>query len=750
MDALRSADALAARLRLRVRGLVQGVGFRPFVHTLARRHGLAGWVANDGHGVLIEVEGAAAGLFVDELRRFAPPLARIDAIETTTLERRFEEGFRIAQRGEESSVGAIEPDTAPCDACLAAMFDPADHRRWRYPFVACAQCGPRYTVAAAADRVTTAPAEPQPCPDCAAEAADPGHRCYGAPAPACSACGPRLSHPIEPVTAKLAAGGIVAVKGTGGFQLLCDARDRAAVARLRRRTGRTAEPLAVLVANLATARRVAHVDAAAAALLTAPARPIVVVPRRKDAGLADDVAPGLASSGVALPATPLHYLLFHEAAGRPTGTAWLDEAQDAVWVATGVGRAGEPPSGDDDARHALEGIADLVLGDDRTLGAPAADSVVQPDPRGTVFVRRGRGWVPEPVRLARRVPAVVALGAGGDTTICVASGDAAVLSPPLGDPATAAGRHAHDDVRGRLVGLLDVHPEAVAHDLDPEALSTRTARTLGTAPIAVQHHHAHLAAVAAEHGHEGPLLGLALDGGGFGPDGTIWGGELMEVDGPAYRRLARLVPLPQPGGERAAREPWRMAAAALHVLGRGDEIADRFKGQPLAASLDAVVTRRINTPDTSSLGRVFDAAAGLLKIVTHARYEAEAALRLEALVRRPVVAHAGTITPRGDLDLRPLFERLLAAEDPAQGADLLYGTLAAALARWLGERAEAMGRYTVALGGDCLLDRVLRRGLIGALEARGLTVLTPRAAPPGDGGVSLGQAWVAALRLEEG
>jgi hydrogenase maturation protein HypF len=360
-----------------------------------------------------------------------------------------------------------------------------------------------------------------------------------------------------------------------------------------------------------------------------------------------------------------------------------------------------------------------------------------------VVVRRGRGLVPETLRLPRGVPAVIALGDGPAASLCVTRGDAASLSPPLGDPGDAAARR-------RLVERAGAAPVAVAHDLRPDGPATRAARALDLPAFAVQHHHAHLAAVAAEHGHTGPLLGLALDGGGFGPDGTVWGGELMEIDGPAYRRLTRLTPLPQPGGDRAAREPWRMAAAALHALERGDEIARRFKGQPRAASLDAVMTRRIHTPDTSSLARMFDAAAGLLGVATHNRYDGEAARRLEALVRRPVDTHACTITPRGELDLRPLFARLLEVEDAREGAEFFHGTVAAALARWLGQRAEGAGRRVVALGGGCLLNRVLRHGVIGGLEARGFTVLTPRAVPPGDGGLALGQAWIAALAAERG
>ena len=752
MDALHSFDPVVARLRVRVRGLVQGVGFRPFVYTLARRQGFTGWVKNDADGVLIEVEGVGLSGFPDAVRRFAPPLARVDAIETTTVARRFDDGFHIAPSDAGAATTRIGPDTAPCDACLAELFDPSD-RHWRYPFLNCTHCGPRYTIAAGLpyDRARTALADFPPCFDCTLDYDHPSHRRFHAQAVACPACGPQLSHPLETVVAELGRGRVVALKGAGGFQLTCDARDAAAVTRLRRRKDREAKPFALMVANLVSARRLAQVDAAAAELLTGPDRPIVLLPRRDDAALPDVVAPGLGTLGVMLPATPLHYLLFHEAAGRPAGTAWLDDAQDAVWVMTSANLSGEPLITDDDeARHRLAGVADLVVGHDRAILARADDGVVQADRRGTVVVRRARGRVPEPIRLPRAVPSVLALGGFLKTTVCVTKGDAAVMSPHVGDLETAGARRFHDEVRRHLLELVDAAPVAVAHDLHPDFASTRAAQALGLPTVGVQHHHAHLAAVAAEHGHSGPLLGLALDGVGFGPDGTIWGGELMAIDGAAYRRLARLSPLAQPGGDRAAHEPWRMAAAALHAIGRGDEIACRFKGQPAAASLDAVVTKRVNSPDTSSLGRMFDAAAGLLGVATHNAYEAEAAMRLEALVRRPVDTGAYTITPRGDLDLHPLFEHLADTTDVVAGAEAFHGTVAAGLARWLGERAEGAVRATVALGGGCLVNRPLRDGLIAALEVRGLTVLTPRAVPPGDGGLSLGQAWVAALRVEEG
>jgi len=734
---------------MRVRGLVQGVGFRPFVHVLARRHGLGGWVRNDGAGVILEVEGAAIDRFLDDLRRFPPPLARIDAVASHAVPARGERAFRIEPSGGGSVCTRIGTDTAVCDACLAELFDPAD-RHWRYPFLNCTHCGPRFTIARGLpyDRARTSMADFAMCPACATDYADPDDRRFHAQPIACPACGPRLSMPIEAIVHRLRGGAIVALKGLGGYQLACDAGDDASVARLRRRKHRDAKPFAVMVASVEAARRLAVVDDAAAALLTAPERPIVVLPQRAGSGLSPSLAPGLATVGVMLPATPLHYLLFHELAGRPAGTDWLATPPEVAWVMTSANPGGAPLVIDDEAaERELAGIADVIVGHDRAVVARADDSVVQSGRSGAILLRRARGYAPMPIRLAREVPPVLALGGYLKTTLCLTRGDEAFLSQHVGDLDDAATRRFHDEARAHLLALVAVAPVAVAHDLHPDTPTTWTAARLGLPPVPVQHHHAHLAAVAAEHGHAGPLLGLALDGVGYGPDGTIWGGELMDVDGADYARLARLTPIAQPGGDRAAREPWRMAASVLCALGRGDEIARRFVHEPHAGAIADVIDAGVNAPATSSLGRLFDAAAALLGVATRNAYEGDAAMRLEALVRRPVFEEDFAIAPDGDLDLRPLFDRLLGLDAQA-GAELFHGTLIRALAGWLTRRARGLGRGTVGLGGGCLANRVLREGLVDALAGEGLAVLVPSRVPPGDGGLSLGQAWVAAHAIE--
>ncbi len=746
-------SAPAERLRLRVRGLVQGVGFRPFVHGLAARHGLAGFVGNDPEGVLIEVEGAGVAAFLDELPREKPAPARIDALEVERLPAAGLTAFTIRPSQSAGQLAtAIGPDLALCPDCLSELFDPAD-RRWRYPFLTCARCGPRYTITRGLpyDRPQTSLADFPLCPACAREYHDPADRRFHAEPLACPVCGPRLDEPIEAVLARLSAGQIVALKGLGGFHLLCDARDPAAVARLRARKGRLAKPLAVMVASLAAARRVARIDPAEAALLEAPDRPIVLVPALPGSGVAPGVADGLPSLGLMLAYTPLHLLLFHEAAGRPAGTAWLEhDPPDLVLVATSANRWGEPILTDDgEARAALAGIADAVVGHDRPIVARADDSVVKLVAGRPTFLRRARGQVPLPVRLPRAVAPVLAVGAQLKATVCLTRGAEAFLSTHVGDLEDAATLAFLEEAIGRMRALLEVSPVAVAHDLHPDLPSTRLARALGLPAIAVQHHHAHIAATLAEHGRLAPALGLALDGVGFGPDGTVWGGELLRVDGAQATRLGHLRHLRQPGGDAAAREPWRMAVAALHAMGRGGEapalFPDRVVG-PLLALLD----RGIACPPTSSCGRLLDAAAALLGLCPVQRYEAEAAMRLEALVRIPRVLKGGfALHPDGSLDLLPLLAALPSC-DPVLGAELVHGTLARGLAAWVAAAARRTGVRVVALGGGCLVNDPLVDALVADLAAAGLEPLRPQAVPPGDGGLALGQAWVAALRLEGG
>jgi hydrogenase maturation protein HypF len=739
-------EAPLPRLRVRVRGTVQGVGFRPYVYRQAAALGLTGSVHNDADGVLVEVQGRRAAEFVDRLRREPPPLARISAVEAESCPMRpGEAGFAIAPSVAATRVAtSVAPDVCVCDACLAEMSDPTD-RRYRYPFLNCTACGPRYTITRRLpyDRPQTAMAGFPLCPACRAEYEDPANRRFHAEPTACPVCGPRLSHGLDEVLSALRSGAIVALKGLGGFHLLCDATDAAAVERLRARKHRDAKPFAVMALNAASAAAWTRFGPDEQAVLEGRERPIVLLSKRPDAGLPEALAPGLDSLGVMLPAAPLHFLLFHEAAGRPDGTGWLARTHPMLLVATSANPSGEPlVTGDAEARARLAGIADLIVTHDRPIVVRCDDSVLRLVDGAPRFLRRARGYVPRAIALPETVPPVLALGGALKTTVCVTRGAEAVLSQHVGTLDNRATVRFLAETLKHLLALLDVTPLAVAHDRHPDFLSTVLALRLGLPAIAVQHHHAHAAAVLAEHGVTGPALAVVLDGYGMGSDGGAWGGELLRLDGAEFRRLGHLRPLPLPGGDLAARQPWRMAAAALSALGRGGEIATRFAAQPLAGRMAEVLASG-RVPATSSCGRLFDAAAGLLGVCAVSSYESEAAMRLEALTRAPLAWPAGWRIEGDSLNLLPLLDRL-AQCGPAEGADLFHGTLAAAVAAWAEGAARAERLDTIALGGGCFVNRPLAEGVCQLLRAAGLRPLLPLQAPAGDGGLSLGQAWIAA------
>ena len=744
----RTTEALPKRLGIRVKGLVQGVGFRPHVHGLARRHGLTGWVCNDGGGVNIEVQGAELERFVTELRAQAPPLARIDELQTIEIPLCREHGFDIRTSHPGPVTTAITPDSGVCEDCLTELFEPHS-RYYSYPFLNCTRCGPRYTVTRALpyDRARTSMAAFPMCDACAREYRDPDDRRFHAQPTACAICGPRLSMPVGDILGHIEAGRIVALKGLGGYHLVCDARNEQAVRRLRQRKNREEKPFAVMMANLASAARLAYCDAAAGALLEDDKRPIVLLPKRDAARLAPAIAPGLRCLGVMLPYTPLHYLLFHEAAGRPDGTAWLHRPQTAVFVMTSANPGGEPLVTDDtEATRRLAGIADVIVSHDRPICVRADDSVMQVLDGAPAVIRRARGYVPEAIGLARELPTTLALGAYLKNTICITRGREAFVSQHIGDLNNPQTIDFFEETVAHLLGILAVEPERVAHDTHPDFYSTRFAASLGLPAVAVQHHHAHLAAVAAEHGVTEPAVGLALDGFGLGENNASWGGELLFLEETGYTRLGHLAPLKQPGGEVAAREPWRMAAAVLERLGRTREITTRFTGQRAAGRLAGIMDKNINCPPTTSCGRLFDAACGLLGLQPVTSFEGQAAMRLEGLVTETMVLPNGWRIDDEQLDLLPLMARLADCDDVVAGANLFHGTLTAALTEWAAQAARRAGVRTVLLGGGCLLNHVLAQGLNRQLAARGLRPLTARQVPPNDGGLSLGQAWVAGNR----
>ncbi len=709
---------VVSRRRFRIRGVVQGVGFRPFVYGLAVRHGLRGFVLNDGDGVVVEAEGDEATLarFADALRSEAPGLARVDEVVADSLAPSGEGEFRIVASHPTGATALIPPDVATCDDCLRELFDPSD-RRYRYPFLNCTQCGPRFTIVRGVpyDRARTTMRSFELCADCRREYEDPGDRRFHAEPTCCSACGPRLMPSLEEAVSLLRAGKIVAVKGIGGYHLACDAGDEEAVARLRARKHREEKPFALLTA---APESLAELSPEELELLRSPARPIVLARRLAGAAVAPSVAPGSPWVGLMLPYSPLHHLLCADL-GRPL-------------VLTSGNRSDEPIAfEDEDARERLGGIADAFLAHDRPIHRRCEDSVV----RAGFPVRRSRGHVPAALPLADRSPPLVAAGAELKSTFCVARDGEAFLSPHLGDlDSEAAYRAFLDDLRLYLA-MLGVEPELVAYDLHPEYLATKWAlEQAGVELVGVQHHHAHAAACLAEHGKEGPALALVFDGTGFGTDGTLWGGELLRCDLDAFERVAHLDPVPLPGGEAAIREPWRVAA--VHLERAGFPV-------PWPAWEQVRESLKLDPPLASGIGRLFDAVAALLGVRERVSYEGQAAVELEQLAgETPADPYPWRFGDGTDL-VTVCYLELEAGRPREEVAARFHETVAAAAAEACEEAAEPR---TVVLSGGSFQNLRLLSSTRTRLEALGFRVLAHRLVPPNDGGISYGQAAVAARR----
>ncbi len=719
VTSVRSTALVRERRRLRARGIVQGVGFRPFVHRLAGRLDLAGFVLNDGEGVVIEVEGSreALDVFAAALVEEAPALARIDSVATEALPVRGERGFAIAESRAVGRTALIPPDVATCDDCQRELFDPAD-RRYRYPFLNCTQCGPRFTIVRAVpyDRQATTMAGFPLCGDCRREYEDPADRRFHAEPIACPACGPQLSMPLEEAVGLLREGAVLAVKGLGGYHLACDATDEGAVARLRARKRREEKPFALMTRS---PEALVEVGAAELELLRSPERPIVLARRLPSAPVAPSAAPGTPWLGVMLPYTPLHHLLCHDV-GRPL-------------VMTSGNLSDEPIAfEDEEARMRLGGVADAFLAHDRPIHRRCEDSVV----REGFPVRRSRGYAPS--ALALPIPAarpLVAAGAGLKSTFCVARGREAFLSAHLGDLDSELAYRAFRTDLDLYLAMLAVEPEVVACDLHPEYLATKWAREQDAELVEVQHHHAHAAACLAEHGETGPALALVFDGTGYGTDGTLWGGELLRCDLASFERVAGLEPVPLPGGEAAIREPWRMAAVHLERAGRPVP----WEGWRLVRE-----SLKANAPLSSGMGRLFDAVAALLGVRERITYEGQAAIELEHLAgETPAAPHAWRLGDGTEL-VRLIHDDLAAGRGRAELAAVFLETVAAAAAEVC---AEAAGPLTVVLSGGTFQNLRLLASTRARLEALGFRVLSHCLVPPNDGGISYGQAAVAAARI---
>jgi hydrogenase maturation protein HypF len=722
--------------------VVQGVGFRPFVHRLAIRHGVRGWVKNEAGAVHILAEGEEAALqeFVRGLRSDAPPLARIDDMEVGAAAFTGADAFQVV-RSDLAPRGRlpVSPDVGLCEACAVELRDPSD-RRFRYPFITCTDCGPRFTVIDAMpyDRERSTMSAFIQCPECLREYRDPADRRYHSQTNSCPACGPRVWLEAEGGVAHqgdmairaagelLAAGRVVAVRGLGGFHLACDATDEQAVRRLRSRKHREAKPLAIMVSGLEEARALASVSDGEAALLESRERPIVLLERRAGAPLAHSLAPGLTSVGIMLAYTPLHLLLLEEV-GRPLVMTSGNQSDEPI--ATGV----------EEARERLGGIADAFLLHDREIVARYDDSLVRASPRGTVFVRRARGYAPLPVPLPVSAPRpFLAVGPHLKNTLTLAQGDSAWISQHVGDLENLETLEHWHAVLHRFRTLFRLDPVAVVRDLHPGYLSTRLAQDSGLAELPpVQHHHAHIAAVQGEHGVLDEVLGLAFDGVGWGEDERVWGAEFLCSGLTGFRRLGRLRYAPLPGGDAAARAPWRTALGYLSLAPEAESaFAEAFRGVAPDAMETArlQIRRRVNAPEASSLGRLFDAAAAVLGVRSVAAFEGQAPMELEALagrVRGRTLPFPAAEGPDGVwvLDPLPLLEALGSARaaggDVAELAASFHDSVAEASAALAVRLCAAQGLAMVALGGGCFLNARLVAGVADRLERAGLRVLVP-------------------------
>ncbi|MEO3809258.1 carbamoyltransferase HypF [Sphaerisporangium sp. B11E5] len=743
------------RVEVRVEGAVQGVGFRPFVYGLATGLGLAGVVGNDADGVFVEAEGPRERVaeFLVALRRDAPTLARVERVGVVEGAPRGARGFAIVRSDASGPRRAlVSPDTATCGDCLRELADPGN-RRFGYPFVNCTNCGPRFTIVRGVpyDRPLTTMAGFAMCAACAAEYHDPADRRFHAQPTCCPDCGPRLrlvsargddlpGDPVAGCAALLRDGGVVAVKGLGGYHLAVLASDEAAASALRRRKHREDKPFAVMVADVRQAALLCEVDDLAAALLSDGARPIVLLPRLDGGPVAPSVAPGNRHLGLMLPYAPPHHLLL-AATGEPI-------------VLTSGNVSDEPIAYEDaDAFTRLAGIADVFLTHDRPIHVRTDDSVVRPFGGRGMLLRRSRGHVPEPVTLAWDVPRpVLACGAELKNTFCLAKGRRAFLSHHIGDLENYETLRSYTEGIAHFSRLFGIVPEVVAHDLHPEYLSTKHAAELdGVELVGVQHHHAHIASCLADNGEPGPVIGVAFDGLGHGTDGTLWGGEFLLADLAAAERAARLVPVPMPGGTAAIRQPWRMAAAYLDLAydGRppeGLEVARRDRWHDVLA----LARSGVGSPLTSSAGRLFDAVSALIGVRGTITYEGQAAIELEQHAdpaeRGAYPASVSAEGVRGADLVRAAADDLLAGVAPGVIAARFHNGVARLVVERCVALRDAHGLTTAALSGGVFQNLLLLGRTVDGLRAAGFRVLTHSRVPANDGGISLGQAVVAAAR----
>ncbi|MHB8791484.1 MAG: carbamoyltransferase HypF [Desulfobulbaceae bacterium] len=753
---------------IRVNGIVQGVGFRPFVYRLAAQHGLIGTISNSAEGVIIRVAGDEDGIngLLEALTLSPPPLARIITIEQqpSSLPDGLTGFVILASETGRHSHTHVSPDIATCADCLREIMTPGDRRR-NYPFTNCTNCGPRYSIIRSLpyDRPRTTMAPFPMCPDCLVEYANPADRRFHAQPNACPVCGPRLAwhdhqgnqvevaDPLAVAAKALRRGLIIGIKGLGGFHLAVNGADPEGIGRLRERKIRPAKPLAVMVRDLAGARRIAKVGLAEELQLGAIASPIVLLRKKPGSILAENLAPGIDELGVMLPYTPLHHLLF----ARPETPPCL--------VMTSGNPAGEPLCKDNpEALARLAPFCDGFLLHNRDIHTRVDDSVVRLMGGRPRLLRRSRGYAPAPVRLSLDVPPVLAVGAELKNCFCLARGRDAFLSQHIGNLSNLATLDFFEQTLQRLGDLLELTPQLAVADLHPDYLSTRFAEQLGLPLLRIQHHWAHAASVMAEHGLS-EVLAIIVDGTGYGPDGTVWGGEVLHCTLRDFKRLGRLSPLALPGGDMAARQPWRMALAALHAA----DLADREAALPLGGSAEerkfilAMLQKNINCPPTSSCGRLFDAVSALLGICQVNTFEGQAAMELEASAVRALKTNSLLDTAlfrnvrgqklfaerQGLLEiavtdcLRTIVRDMLAGKKTREElALLLHAFLVAAFGNMIDSLHEQTGVDTVVLSGGSVQNRILAEGFADFFSQSRLKLYTNVQVPANDGGLALGQA----------
>jgi hydrogenase maturation protein HypF len=748
---------LRRRVRIRLRGIVQGVGFRPFVHNLAWELKLGGYVLNSSAGLVAEVEGDPAALerFIQTVTQQPPPLAWVQEAECSELDALGEESFAIRPSATATGEFAlVSPDVATCADCRGDVADPAG-RRFGYPFTNCTNCGPRYTIIRDIpyDRPKTTMAGFAMCAACRAEYEDPRNRRFHAQPNACPECGPSLwggppglpsqNDALHQARSRLAAGEILAIKGLGGFHLACDARNESAVRRLRARKRRSDKPFALMARDLAAIEEVCEVSDADRAALTSPRSPIVILPRKAEAALPEAIAPGNRTIGIMLPYTPLHHLLFADA---PYGLLVMTSgnlSEEPIVVSNG------------EAQQRLAGVADWFLLHNRDIYMRVDDSVVRTFEGAERVLRRSRGYAPLTMDLGRAVPELLACGGELKNAFCLTKGRHAILSQHIGDLENYETLVFFEETLANLKRLFRVEPHAVAYDLHPLYLSTRYALDIPNLPkVGVQHHHAHIASCMAENGLSGQVIGVAFDGSGYGPDGAIWGGEFLVAGYAGFERRAHLRYIPLAGGDAAVREPWRAALGYLVDSGAG-AFACQFVPEERVRIVRLMIEKGVNTVRTSSCGRLFDAVAAIVGLRQAVTFEGQAAIELE-MAAQDGVAERYPFEIEGDgpweLDFRPAIERIVreAAAGVPQGvvSARFHNTLADAIVETCRRIRGETKLARVCLSGGTFQNMRLLTTAAPALRAAGFQVVLHAKVPPNDGGIALGQAAIAAELLK--